>query len=185
MTDEQIIALYWTRDEQAIAATDGAYGKLCRSVSYNIVNDWEDAEECTNDTWHRAWDTMPPQRPSSLRAYLCRIVRNLSIDRWRAKKSQKRGEGLDVLLEELEACLPGAPSAEEEVEGLLLKAVLEDWLDSLPRADRVLFLRRYWYGDRVDELARCRGTTPNQTSQRLLKLRRALKKKLEQEGVCL
>lgn len=185
MTDEQIIALYWTRDEQAIAATDGAYGKLCRSVSYNIVNDWEDAEECTNDTWHRAWDTMPPQRPSSLRAYLCRIVRNLSIDRWRAKKSQKRGEGLDVLLEELEACLPGAPSAEEEVEGLLLKAVLEDWLDSLPRADRVLFLRRYWYGDRVDELARWRGTTPNQTSQRLLKLRRALKKKLEQEGVCL
>lgn len=185
MTDEQIIALYWTRDEQAIAATDGAYGKLCRRVSYNIVNDWEDAEECTNDTWRRAWDTMPPQRPSSLRAYLCRIVRNLSIDRWRAKKSQKRGEGLDVLLEELESCLPGAPSAEEEAEGLLLKAVLEDWLDSLPRADRVLFLRRYWYGDRVDELARCRGTTPNQTSQRLLKLRRALKKKLEQEGVCL
>lgn len=85
MTEERIIALYWARDEQAITVTDAHYGKLCRSLSYNIVNDWEDAEECTNDTWHRAWNTMPPQRPSSLRAYLCRIVRNLSIDRWRPR----------------------------------------------------------------------------------------------------
>ena len=183
MDDNAIIELYWARNEQAITATDAHYGKLCRSLSYNIVDDWEDAEECTNDTWHRAWNTMPPQRPSSLRAYLCRIVRNLSIDCWRAKRSQKRGEGLVVLLEELESCLPGGPSAEEEVEGLLLKETLERWLDSLPREDRALFLRRYWYGDRVNELAKWRGSTPNQTAQRLLKLRRTLKKKLEQEGV--
>lgn len=183
MEDHAIISLYWNRDEEAIAATDRTYGKLCRGLSYNIVNNWEDAEECTNDTWRRAWDTMPPQRPSSLRAYLCRIVRNLSIDRWRRKNSQKRGEGLELLLEELDGCLPSTPSAEQEVEGILLKEVLEKWLDSLPKADRTLFLRRYWYGNRVDALAGWRGCTPNQVSQELLKLRRALRKKLEQEGV--
>lgn len=183
MEDNAIIKLYWDRDEGAIAATDRVYGKLCRGLSYNIVNNWEDAEECTNDTFHRAWDTMPPQRPNSLRAYLCRIVRNLSIDRWRRRNSRKRGEGMELLLEELEGCLPAIPSAEQEVEGLLLKEVLENWLDSLPREDRALFLRRYWYGDRVDALAKWRGCSPNQVSQRLLKLRKALKIKLEQEGV--
>lgn len=185
MEDQAIIDLYWERNEGAIAATDATYGKLCRAVSYNIVSDWEDAEECTNDTWHRAWTTMPPQRPASLRAYLCRIVRNLSIDRWRRKKSQKRGEGLELVLEELEDCLPGAPSAEQAAEALALKEVLERWLDGLSREDRALFLRRYWYGDRVEELAKKRGTTPNQTSQRLFKLRGALRKTLEREGVCL
>ena len=183
MEDKAIIQLYWERNENAIAATDRAYGKLCRGLSYNIVKNWEDAEECTNDTLHRAWDTMPPQRPGSLRAYLCRIVRNLSIDRWRRKNSQKRGEGLELLLEELESCLPASPSAEEAVEGLLLRETLENWLDSLPKADRTLFLRRYWYGDRVDALAGMRGCSPNQVSQKLMKLRRALRKKLEQEGV--
>jgi len=183
MEDRAIIQLYWDRDEGAITATDRAYGKLCRGLSYNIVNDWEDAEECTNDTYHRAWDTMPPQRPNSLRAYLCRIVRNLSIDRWRRKTAQKRGEGLELLLEELEGCLPAAPSAEEAAEGLLLKEILENWLDSLPKADRALFLRRYWYGDRVEVLAKWRGCSPNQVSQRLFRLRKALKLKLEQEGV--
>lgn len=183
MEDTAIVQMYWDRNEQAIAATDVAYGKLCRRVSYNIVNSWEDAEECTNDTWHRAWDTMPPQRPGSLRAYLCRIVRNLSIDCWRKKTSQKRGEGLELLLEELDSCIPGGQSAEREVEALELRDILERWLDTLPREDRVLFLRRYWYGDRVDELAKWRGTTPNHTSQRLLKLRRALRTVLEREGV--
>lgn len=183
MEDSAIIQLYWERREQAITASDEAYGRLCRKVSYNILNDWEDAEECTNDTWRRAWDTMPPQRPKSLSAYLCRIVRNLSIDRWRRKHSQKRGEGLELLLEELEYCLPAAPSAEAEVETILLKEILERWLECLSRADRVLFLRRYWYGDRVDELAKWRGSTPNQTSQRLLKLRKSLRNTLEQEGV--
>ena len=183
MEDKAIIQLYWERNENAIAATDRTYGKLCRGLSYNIVNNWEDAEECTNDTFQRAWDTMPPQRPKSLRAYLCRIVRNLSIDRWRRKTSQKRGEGLELLLEELESCLPAAPSAEQEVEALLLKEVLENWLDSLPKADRVLFLRRYWYGERVEALAKWRGCSPNQVSQKLLKLRKALKLRLEQEGV--
>ena len=102
MEDTAIVELYWARDQRAITASDEKYGGLCRGLSFNILASREDAEECVNDTWHRAWDTMPPQRPASLRAYLVRLVRNLSIDRWRARKSQKRGEGLEALVLELE-----------------------------------------------------------------------------------
>ena len=117
MEDHAIITLYWNRNEEAIAVTDRTYGKLCRGLSYNIVNNWEDAEECTNDTWRRAWDTMPPQRPSSLRAYLCRIVRNLSIDRWRRQRARKRGGGeMDLVLEELYQCIPDRTDVEKEYE---------------------------------------------------------------------
>ena len=183
MEDHGIIQLYWQRDQQAIAASEESYGPLCRSLSYNILSSHEDAEECTNDTWYKAWNTMPPQRPRSLRAYFCRIVRNLSIDRWREKQSRKRGSGMELLLEELGDCLPGAPSAESQVEGLEVARALETWLDGLPKEDRVIFLRRYWMGIRVDELAKWQGWTPNRMSQRLLKLRKQLRKRLEQEGV--
>lgn len=90
MEDKQIVALYWQREERAITASEEKYGPVCRSVSYNILQSRPDAEECVNDTWHRAWNTMPPQRPNSLRAYLCRIVRNLSIDRWRLRQSLRQ-----------------------------------------------------------------------------------------------
>ena len=96
MEDSAIIDLYWARDQYAITASDEKYGALCRGLSQNILSSREDAEECVNDTWHRAWDTMPPQRPGSLRAYLAKIVRNLSIDRWRARRAEKRGEGREV-----------------------------------------------------------------------------------------
>ena len=116
MEDTAIVALYWQRDEEAIAASEEKYGPTCRKLSYNILQSLQDAEECVNDTWHRAWDTMPPQKPHSLGAYLCRIARNLSIDRWRARRSKKRGEGLEELVLELEECVSSVPSAEEEWE---------------------------------------------------------------------
>mgnify|MGYP000119315035 CR=1 FL=1 len=102
MEDHMIIQLYWARSEQAITASQEKYGSYCHTIALRILEREEDAEECVNDTWHRAWNTMPPQRPASLRAYLVRLVRNLSIDRWRARKSQKRGEGLEALVLELE-----------------------------------------------------------------------------------
>ena len=183
MVDETIVELYWKRDPQAISETEKTYGVLCRSVSYHILQSHEDAEECTNDTWYKAWDTMPPQRPSSLRAYLCRIVRNLSIDRWRRRSSQKRGGGIEVLLDELEDCLPPSPSAEAEAEQRELTAVIERWMEEQTAEKRVLFLKRYWFGMGVEELARWNGCTPQQISQKLLRLRRSLRKRLEQEGV--
>ena len=87
MEDSAIIGLYWTRNESAISASDEKYGTLCRNLSQSILDSREDAEECVNDTWKRAWDTMPPQRPNSLRSYLAKITRNLSIDRWRARRA--------------------------------------------------------------------------------------------------
>ena len=93
MEDAAIIALYWARDQRAISATDEKYGTPCRALATRLLDSREDGEECVNDTWHRAWNTMPPQRPVSLRAYLLKIVRNLSIDRWRGRQARKRGGG--------------------------------------------------------------------------------------------
>lgn len=144
MEDANIVALYWQRDQGAITASDEKYGTLCHSLSFNILQTHEDAEECVNDTWHRAWDTMPPQKPNSLRAYFCRIVRNLSIDRWRARYSQKRGEGMGSLVLELEECVPAVPSAEEQWETEEIGAAVERWLRQQRDQDRRLFVGRYF-----------------------------------------
>ena len=185
MEDAEIVDLFFQRSEQAIPETAAKYQGLIFQISRNILENPQDAEECVNDTWHRAWNTMPPQRPASLRAYLVRLVRNLSIDRWRARKSQKRGEGLEALVLELEDCVPAVPSAEEETEARELSRTIDRWLDGLPREDRVLFVRRYWYGQRLDELSGQLGWSPNRVSQRLLRLRTGLKRYLEREGVVL
>ena len=185
MDDCAIVALYWARDEAAIAASDEKYGGLCRQLSRQILASPEDAEECVNDTWGRAWNTMPPQRPASLRAYLLRIVRNVSIDRWRARRSQKRGDGAEALSLELESCIPPAPSAEAAWEQRELAAALDRWLAGRTDGERALFLRRYWFGEPVAQLARAWGLRPNAVSQRLRRLRESLRTFLESEGVVL
>ncbi len=183
MEDTAIIDLYWARDERAIAASSAKYGALCRSLSQRILNSDEDAEECVNDTWQRAWDTIPPQRPGSLRAYLAKIARNLSIDRWRAARADKRGSGVELLLTELEECLPAAPSAEELAEGQETAQAIDRWLDTLSPADRAAFLRRYWYGLPVNQVAQQAGCSPNSMTKRLIRLRADLRRALEQEGI--
>lgn len=184
MDDTAIIDLYWARSEEAIIQTDKKYGSLCRSLAFNILSDRQDSEECVNDTWHRAWDTMPPQHPNSLRAYLGRIVRNLSISRLRARTAQKRGGGLDLLLSELGDCLPAPQTVEQELEAQDLANAISRWLHGLPRYERTLFVRRYWYADAVKTLAGERGLSPNQMAKRLLRLRESLRTYLEQEGIC-
>lgn len=183
MEDTAIIALYWARDEEAITQSDRKYGPLCRKLAFNILSSREDSEECVNDTWHKAWDTMPPQRPDSLRAYLGRIVRNLSISRLRERTAQKRGGGLEIMLSELGDCLPAPKGVEQETEVRDLAAALSRWLHGLPRYERVLFVRRYWYGDAVKDLAKEWGVSPNQMAKRMLRLREALRTFLEQEGI--
>lgn len=185
MEDGAIIELYWARDQRAIIASDEKYGALCRSLSLNILASREDAEECVNDTWHRAWNTMPPQRPGSLRAYLAKIVRSLSIDRWRAKRAKKRGEGLEILLEELEDCVPATPSAEAAAEAREVAGHIDRWLDGLSPENRVAFVGRYWYGMGMDELSERVGISARQMTQRLFRLRSSLRKALEREGVIL
>ena len=183
MEDTAIIDLYWARDEAAITETDRKYGALCRRLAFNILSSREDSEECVNDTWHRAWDTMPPQRPNSLRAYLGRIVRNLSISRLRQRNAQKRGGGYEVLLSELEDCLSATVGPEQEIESAELAGHISAWLRTLPSEDRALFLRRYWYGDGVGDLAREWNYTPNHMAKRMARLRKSLRDALEKEGV--
>lgn len=184
MEDHAIVELYWEREPRAIEESDHKYGALCRGLAVNLLASREDAEECVNDTWLRAWNSMPPQRPGSLRAFLARITRNLSIDRWRAANAKKRGEGLTRLTDELEDCVP-APAAGEVAESREVARVIDRWLQTLPAADRIAFVRRYWYGQRVDELAAAAGEKPARMAQRMYRLRLALRRALEEEGVSL
>ena len=183
MDDADIVALYWERDERAITETDRKYGPYCRAIALNILSVREDAEECVNDSYHSAWNAMPPQRPDRLPPFLGRIVRNLSISRWRRERAKKRYSGLENLLSGLEECLPDPKGVEQEVEGRALTRRIEDWLEGLSRDDRAVFLRRYWYGQEVQALAKAWGVTPNQMAKRLQRLRKSLKQDLEQEGI--
>lgn len=183
MEDDAIVALYWARDESAISETSQKYGPYCRAIAWNILGNREDAEECVSDTWHHAWNAMPPQRPNKLPPFLGRIVRNLSISRWRRERARKRYSGMELLLSELEDCLPAPQDVEGALEAKELTESVERWLEGLERDDRVLFLRRYWYGDEVKALARRRGVRPNQAAKRLQRLRERLRRHLEQEGI--
>lgn len=185
MDDLQIIELYWAREEAAIAESSIKYGKLLHHIAYNILANREDSEECVSSTYGRAWDTMPPQKPGSLSAYLGRITRNLSINRWYENRAQKRGGGAFALLSELSDCIPSANSVEAAVETNALAELISRWLRSLPKEERTLFLRRYWFGDSLSFLAKARGTSANQLAGRIYRLRQKLKVMLEQEGVSL
>lgn len=184
MDDSSIIELYWQRSERAIVETDGKYGAFCRRIALNILRVQEDAEECVNDTWHSAWRSMPPERPDSLRAFLGRITRNLSLSRWRASHAAKRGSGaVDALLSELGDCIPAPGGVEERVELGELSAIISRWLEGLDADDRALFIRRYWFGDAVKTLAAECGVSANSMAQRMSRLRSSLRTQLEAEGV--
>lgn len=185
MEDMQLIGLFWARDEAAIRETDRKYGRYCFKISVNIVTSPEDAEECVSDTWLRAWDTMPPERPRSLRAYLGRIVRNLSISLYRRRHAQKRYTGIETLLSELDDCVPAYGQTEQAAEARRITEAINSWLDTLEPRDRALFVRRYWYGDAARDLARAAGMTQGQLSGKLYRLRERLRLHLEQEGISL
>lgn len=183
MEDAQIIDMYWLRDEYAIQATDDKYGAFCHRIAMNILHSFQDSEECVSDAYGRCWDTMPPQRPQSLRAYLGAIIRNLSISRYRSSHAQKRFSGAEVLLSELADCIPARDSVQRTVESGELSELISQWLESLTAEDRSLFIRRYWNGDPVKTLAGELGVRPNALTKRLLRMREALRRRLEKEGV--
>lgn len=183
MEDAQIVALYWARDEAALAESETKYGGYCRAIALSILESREDAAECVNDTWLRAWEAMPPRRPSRLDTFLGRLTRNLSLDRWRALRAQKRGGGQAALaLSELEECLPAPGRPEQTLEAAALAESLDRFLEALPREKRVLFVQRYWYLRPVEELAVLHGMGKNTAASALFRLRAALREHLEREG---
>ncbi len=175
--DTDIIDLYFARDERAITETDRRYGRACMQLSYNILENRPDAEECVSDTYLKTWNAIPPTRPQSLCAFVLRIVRNLSLDRLRRRTAARRDRGLTVSLSELEACLPAREESSAE-----LSELLNGFLATLGERDRRLFLGRYWYGLSVKEVAAEWGMTPNAASQNLAKTRERLRAYLSEGG---
>jgi RNA polymerase sigma-70 factor (ECF subfamily) len=183
MEDQQIIELYWRRDEDAIPQTQRKYGAFCGAVALDVLGDRQDAEECVNDTWLRAWNAMPPQRPRLLRPFLGRITRNLAINLWQKNHAQKRCAGMELLLDELAECVPSPQTVERRLEAEELGRTISGWLRTLSAGDRRLFLRRYWNGESLQELAKETDETPERLAQRTYRLRQALRAELERNGV--
>lgn len=183
MEDKNIVQLYWDRDEKAISASEKKYGAYCRSIAHNILGNREDEQECVNDTWLGAWNSMPPHRPNVLSVFLGKITRNLSLSRYRRQSAQKRGGGQAALvLEEIEEIVSGGESVEQEVDRRELVEAINDFLASLPETRRSIFLCRYWYMDSVGEIAQRFGMTENYVSVTLSRLRAKLQKYLAERG---
>ena len=184
MDDQNIIALYWARSETAISETAQKYGGYCFSIAKNILTNHEDAEESVNDTYLTAWNAMPPRRPPALAAFLGKITRNLSIDRWRKYRAFKRGEGqIELALEELRECVSGTESAEEAAIRKEILASLNRFLGTLKETERSVFLCRYWYLDSTEEIAKKSGFTVSKVKSMLFRIRKRLYAQLTEEGL--
>lgn len=186
MRDSEILDLYFERKEQAIEETQKSYGSYCYSIAFRVLRDREDADECVNDTWLRAWNAIPPQRPSRLSLFLGTITRNLSFDKWKAKNAAKRGSGaMELALDELAECVPAGNSTEAAVEAEELKRLINAFLHTLPEKECNVFLRRYWYIEEYAEIAKRYQMKLNSVKTSLFRTRAKLKAYLEQEGVVL
>lgn len=183
MEDQQIVDLYWQRDQLAIEHTQKKYGRYLAKVAYQILYDLEDCAESVNDTYMAAWNAMPPHRPVSLCAFLSKLTRRISIDRLRKKQSAKRGGGeYETSLEELGQCLPGGHDPEETVNRRELVKTIEAFLLTLPEKTRNVFIGRYFYMDSVKEVARYCGLTESNAKVTLHRTRAALSEYLKEEG---
>lgn len=184
MEDNQIIQLYFDRAEQAIRETDTKYGGYCYSIAWNILSSAEDAEESVSDTYLAAWNAMPPRRPRVLSAFLGKITRNIALDRWRKYRAFKRGGGqIELALEELGECVSGEESVENALIRREILAGIERFLESLTQTERMVFLCRYWYLDSTEEIAEKSGFTVSKVKSMLLRIRRRLYARLQEEGL--
>ncbi len=185
MDDPEIVKLLFERSESAISELDVKYGTYCRNIAVNILTVESDAEECVNDVYFKTWNSIPPQKPVKLSTWLGRVTRNTAIDMWRKNHRQKRYSGIEEILDELEDCIPSSDNVENEIEGKELAEALNSWLAFLTRGDRVLFVRRYWYGEKVNKLAGEYGISDKKLAKKLYRLRQSLKAALEKEGYLL
>lgn len=183
MEDEEIIKLFQTRSEQAITELSKKYGAICTKIAGNILKNSLDAEECVNDAYLGVWNTVPPQNPSPLFTYVCRIVRNLSIKKYHANTSAKRNSFYDAALDELENCISSGQTIENELSARELSRLIDTFLGSLDQTNRVIFVRRYWYSDPVSDIAEKMRMSSNTVSVRLSRTRTKLRKFLKKEGI--
>ena len=181
LPDEDIVNLYFERSEEAIAACQVKYGKSCHTVAYNILHSDEDAEECVNDTWLRAWNSIPPERPTRLGAWLSTVTRRLALTRYEKKTAAKRYGGLEASLEELSECVTaGSLTIADEV---ALSEAINGFLASLPTRTRMIFMRKYWYMDSIADIAKALGMGESAVKVTLHRTREKFRKHLAKEGI--
>ncbi len=186
MEDTEIIGLYFARNETAITETDRKYGSYCRTVADNILHSPEDTEECVNDTWLRAWNAMPPQKPARLRLFLAKITRNLAFDRYAQRMTAKRGGGeIGAVLDELAECIADTADVEGELQSRALRQSLNDFTAALPQRERQIFVGRYFYAHSIAYIAKQHGLKENYVSVLLGRIRKKLRTHLEEEGFCI
>ncbi|MBE6697552.1 MAG: sigma-70 family RNA polymerase sigma factor [Ruminococcaceae bacterium] len=182
MEDKLIVDLYWARNENAITQTSIKYGKMMHNTSRSIVGSHEDAEECVNDAYLAAWNSMPENRPTYLGGYMAKIIRNISLNRYDHAHAAKR-HGVQVVFEELEECLGDYETPEEQYEAGCLREVLDDFLANLSEEKRVVFLRRYFYTDSIADIAERMGMSEGKVKSMLFRLRAQLAETLKEAGV--
>jgi RNA polymerase sigma-70 factor (ECF subfamily) len=182
MEDKKIVDMYWARNEEAITQTSVKYGGMMHATSKSIVGSHEDAEECVNDAYLAAWNSMPENRPTYLGGYMAKIIRNISLNRYDRNHAAKR-QGVQVVFEELEGCLTDYNTPEEEYEQGCLKEVLDNFLESLDEQKRVIFLRRYFYTDSIAEIAQRMQMSEGKIKSILFRLRGQLAETLKEAGV--
>lgn len=181
--DEKIIEMFFERSEQGIRELDIKYGKICHNLSYNIVNNRQDAEECVNDAYLGAWNTIPPVRPNPLLTYIVRIVRNLSLNIYWRKEAAKRRSHCAIALEEIEGCIADQKTVEDEMEAKELARIIERFLDTLTLENRVIFMRRYWFSDSYKDIAGFVGLSEKNVSVRLTRIREKMKQYLMEKEI--
>lgn len=186
MDDNNIIKLFWERSEEAIVETSKKYSNYCFTISYNILYNNEDAKECVNDTYLRAWNTIPPNRPNRLATFLGKITRNLSLNRYKYIKAGKRGFGqVELVLSELEACIPAPMDTEQIFDELVLTEAINKFLDNQKKIKRIVFIQRYWYLMPIKEIAEQNNMSESKVKSMLFRTRNELKVYLEKEGIIL
>lgn len=184
--ERELIELYWKREESAIVEADQLYKRYCMSIGHGILGEVEDVEECFNDVRLKIWNSIPPKRPESLKAYFGKIMRSTSIDRYRKNRTRKRGGGqIEAVLDELEECLSGNAHGAEPLQMLEqqeLARLINTFLGELSAEKRVLFVRRYWYGDSIAQAAKRCGISETKATTSLYRLRKQLQERLKKEG---
>ncbi len=185
MSDEEIIQLFFARSEHAIQELEAKYGKICMQTSYNILGDHADAEECVNDSYLGAWNAIPPARPNPLLTYLLKIVRNISLNRYHKNAASKRNSTYDIAVDELENVLVSKDDIESAMESEEITKVIEEFLDSLSKENRVIFIRRYWFFDTYEQISKRTGLKEKNVSVRLTRIRKELREYLLERGIFL
>ena len=183
LDDHSIIELYWSRNEKAISETDKKYGKYLYSIAYNIVHDKLDSEECVNDTYVGTWNAIPPARPNVFHMFLAKITRNISVNRFIKNTAYKRiPSELIVSLDELDNCFPDTPTLEEEIEAEKLGNLLNSYLEGLSNKEQLVFVCRYYYADKISEIAGMMDVNERTVFRMLESIRNGLRERLEKEG---